>query len=69
MTQKSVLVTEEKNALDTRQPQKKTYKKPEFRSEKVVEYLALACGKHPGARSAMPFPSTGPLVQILQMTL
>ena len=49
MTHKNRPSTEEKNALDSRQPQKKTYQKPEFRSEKVFETMALACGKHPGA--------------------
>jgi hypothetical protein len=39
---------EEKTALDTRQPQKKAYKKPEFRSEKVFETMALACAKFAG---------------------
>ncbi len=36
---------EEKNALDSRQAVKKPYHKPSFRSEKVFETMALACGK------------------------
>ena len=38
-------VDEEKNALDSRQAVKKPYRKPSFRSEKVFETMALACGK------------------------
>jgi hypothetical protein len=46
MTQKNrPPADEEKNALDSQQPGKKTYKKPEFRLEKVFETMALACGK------------------------
>jgi len=36
---------EEKNALDSRQAVKKPYNKHSFRSEKVFETMALACGK------------------------
>jgi hypothetical protein len=36
---------EDKNALDSRQPGRRPYKKPEFRLEKVSETMALACGK------------------------
>lgn len=36
---------EDKSLLDTRQSSKKPYQKPEFRSEKVFETMALACGK------------------------
>jgi len=36
---------EEKCALDSRQSTKKPYQKPEFRSEKVFETMALSCGK------------------------
>ena len=36
---------EEKSALDSREPAKKPYKKPAFRSEKVFETMALACTK------------------------
>jgi hypothetical protein len=46
MTQKNrPPADEEKNALDSRQPGKKPYRKPAFRSEKVFETMALACGK------------------------
>jgi hypothetical protein len=40
---------EEKNVLDSRQREKRPYKKPGFRSENVFETMALACGKHVGA--------------------
>jgi hypothetical protein len=33
------------NPLENHHPGKKTYKKPEFRCEKVFETMALACGK------------------------
>jgi hypothetical protein len=36
---------EEKNALDSQQPGKRPYRRPEFRLEKVFETMALACGK------------------------
>lgn len=36
---------EDKTAFDSQQLGKKTYKKPEFRLEKVFETMALACGK------------------------
>lgn len=39
---------EEKSALDSRQSTKKPYQKPEFRSEKVFETMALSCGKVAG---------------------
>jgi hypothetical protein len=46
MTQKNrPRADEEKNPLDSQHPGKKTYKKPEFRLEKVFETMALACGK------------------------
>jgi hypothetical protein len=49
MTQKNrPPADEEKNALDRQQPGKRTYKKPEFRLEKVFETMALACGKLQG---------------------
>jgi hypothetical protein len=38
-------VDEDKNALDSRNAVKKPYRKPAFRSEKVFETMALACGK------------------------
>jgi hypothetical protein len=46
MTQKNrPPADEEKNALDSGQSGKKPYRKPAFRSEKVFETMALACGK------------------------
>jgi len=36
---------EEKSLLDSRHTGKKPYQKPEFRSERVFETMALACGK------------------------
>lgn len=36
---------EEKCAHDGRRPGKKPYQKPEFRSERVFETMALSCGK------------------------
>jgi len=49
MTEKNRPVAdEEKNALDSRQSAKKPYSKPTFRSEKVFETMALACGKISG---------------------
>jgi hypothetical protein len=46
MTPKNRPVTEEeKNLLDSRNTGKKPYQKPEFRSERVFETMALACGK------------------------
>jgi len=35
----------ETNLLDSHRAEKKPYKKPEFRFEKVFETMALACGK------------------------
>jgi hypothetical protein len=48
MTHKNRPSTEEEKTLDSQQPQKKAYKKPEFRSEKVFETMALACAKFAG---------------------
>jgi hypothetical protein len=46
MTQKNrPPADEEKNAPDGQQSAKKPYTKPAFRSEKVFETMALACGK------------------------
>jgi hypothetical protein len=46
MTQKNrPPADEEKNALNSQQSAKKPYTKPAFRSEKVFETMALACGK------------------------
>jgi hypothetical protein len=46
MTQKNRPSAEEdKSLLDSRQAGKKPYQKPEFRSERVFETMALACGK------------------------
>jgi hypothetical protein len=46
MTQKNrPPADEDKNALDSQQPGRRPYKKPEFRLEKVFETMALACGK------------------------
>jgi hypothetical protein len=39
---------EDKSAMDSRRPEKRAYKKPEFRSEKVFETMALACAKVAG---------------------
>jgi hypothetical protein len=38
-------VEAETNLLESHQPGKKPYHKPEFRFEKVFETMALACGK------------------------
>jgi len=46
MTQKNrPTADEEKSALESQQPGKRPYRKPEFRLEKVFETMALACGK------------------------
>ena len=52
MTHKNRPSTEEKTALESQQTQKKPYKKPEFRFEKVFETVALACGKFRGGGSS-----------------
>jgi len=38
---------DEKSLLESRHTGKKPYQKPEFRSERVFETMALACGKVP----------------------
>jgi hypothetical protein len=46
MTQKNrPSADDEKSLLESRHTGKKPYQKPEFRSERVFETMALACGK------------------------
>jgi hypothetical protein len=46
---------EEKSVLESRRSAKKPYQKPGFRSEKVFETMALACGKITGGGNLCKF--------------
>jgi hypothetical protein len=45
MNHKNRPTADDEKTLDSQQPGKRPYRKPEFRLEKVFETMALACGK------------------------
>jgi len=55
MTPENQVRREEQKQLDKAGKAKKPYRKPAFRSERVFETLALACGKISATQSSCQF--------------